>query len=389
MEGGAEVLPPTAASSSSPPPLPPGPDPLAPPPLDPDIHALTLISDEEHHLLDEVEIDHEHDHDHDHEEEEQQDHDHAAQTGGVSLDDLKLKIIKQVEYYFSDENLPTDKYLLGFIKRNKEGYVPISVIASFRKMKKLTRDHSFIVAALKESSLLVVSGDGKRVKRFNPQIQLRDHKLCTVVAENLPEDHSKENINRIFSEAGNVKRISIHNPRPASESGKHIKQEWFISSKLHALVEYETVEAAEKAVAILNDEQDWRNGLHVKLLKRMVKHGHKKQTRKASDTEKNSSSHVSEHTGDDENHSSNEHHEDTHDEEDGEHMPKDKGGQRYRNQGRSRKNKYRATNGMGHGSTSSTQSIEASKPPPGPRMPDGTRGFAIGRGRPPPVPAPN
>lgn len=103
--------------------------------------------------------------------------------------------------------------------------------------------------------------------------------------------------------------------------------------------------------------------------------------------------------------------------QDGEHLSKDKGGQRYKNQGRSRKHKYRAGNGLGtlllidssfyniiiiwilvvfitcfivlgHGSTPSTHAAEASKPPPGPRMPDGTRGFAIGRGR-PPVPASN
>lgn len=42
----------------------------------------------------------------------------------------------------------------------------------------------------------------------------------------------------------------------------------------------------------------------------------------------------------------------------------------------------------GHGNTPSAHAAEASKPPPGPRMPDGTRGFAIGRGR-PPVPASN
>lgn len=28
----------------------------------------------------------------------------------------------QVEYYFSDENLPTDKHLMGIIKKNKEGF---------------------------------------------------------------------------------------------------------------------------------------------------------------------------------------------------------------------------------------------------------------------------
>lgn len=31
-------------------------------------------------------------------------------------------MVLQVEYYFSDENLSTDKYMLGFIKKNKEGF---------------------------------------------------------------------------------------------------------------------------------------------------------------------------------------------------------------------------------------------------------------------------
>jgi len=114
----------------------------------------------------------------------------------------------------------------------------------------------------------------------------------------------------------------------------------------------------------------------------------KKQPSKGSNSEKNSSSHVSEKTGDEENHGSHEHHEDMPVVEDGEHLSKDKGGQRNSKQGRSRKQKYRSTNGMGHGGTSSIRTTEPSKPPPGPKMPDGTRGFAIGRGR-PIVPASN
>lgn len=37
----------------------------------------------------------------------------------------------------------------------------------------------------------------------------------------------------------------------------------------------------------------------------------------------------------------------------------------------------------GHGSTCAAHAVEQSKPPPGPKMPDGTRGFTMGRGRPP------
>ncbi|KAJ7968929.1 La-related protein like [Quillaja saponaria] len=311
------------------------------------------------------------------------DHDHKAGTGPLS-DDLKRKIIKQVEYYFSDENLATDKHLINMIKKNKEGFVSIGVIASFRKMKKLTRDYSFIVAALRESSLLVVSGDGERVKRLN-QIRFnesRDSKSCTVLVENLPEDHSRENIRKIFGGAGNIKKISLHDPHAMEEGAKRHKQELLMSTKLHALIEYETIEAAEKVVATLNDEQDWRNGMRVKLLKRMAKYGQKKQVRRESDSEKNNTSRVPEQTGDNDNHDLKEHNNDTPDEEDGEHL-KDKTGHRGRNRGRARKHKYHGLNGMGHGSSSSTHAMEPSKPPPGPKMPDGTRGFTIGRGRSP------
>ncbi|KAI3790811.1 hypothetical protein L2E82_04147 [Cichorium intybus] len=68
----------------------------------------------------------------------------------------KYALFMQVEYYFSDENLRTDKFLLKYLTKDEEGYVPVAVIASFKKMKKLTHHKSFIVAALKEYSLLVI-----------------------------------------------------------------------------------------------------------------------------------------------------------------------------------------------------------------------------------------
>lgn len=99
----ATTTPAGADPTASPPPLGDpvsGPDPAAGPDdvAEPEIHAL--ISDEEH--------DHHHDHDHDHDEDhdhehdhhdEDQDRDHVAETA-VSLDDLKLKIIKQVKHLF-------------------------------------------------------------------------------------------------------------------------------------------------------------------------------------------------------------------------------------------------------------------------------------------------
>ncbi|KDP37969.1 hypothetical protein JCGZ_04612 [Jatropha curcas] len=343
----------------------------------PEVHALPSDEDHELELEHDDYADAEHDHDHD------QDQDQPTALTDPT-EGLKHRIIKQVEYYFSDENLSTDKHMIGLMKK-KEGFVPITIIASFRKMKKLTQDHSFIVAALRESSFLVVSADGKKVKRLHPfpLAEFKDPKLCTVLVENLPEDHSVKNIRRIFGEVGKIKHISIRDPHAMEESKKGSKADVLISSKLHALVEYDTVEAAEKAVATLNNEQDWRNGLRVKLLKRMGKYGQRRQAWREPDTEKNNTGRGSNQMGDEENHNSSEHHDETHDEEDGEHLSKEKNGHKGRNRGRSRRNKYRTTNGLGHGATSSAHAIEPSKPPPGPKMPDGTRGFTMGRGRPP------
>lgn len=39
-----------------------------------------------------------------------------------STDVTKWISFMQVEYYFSDENLPTDKYLLNLLKKDKKGF---------------------------------------------------------------------------------------------------------------------------------------------------------------------------------------------------------------------------------------------------------------------------
>ncbi|XP_048490353.1 la-related protein 6A isoform X2 [Beta vulgaris subsp. vulgaris] len=204
----------------------------------------------------------------------------------VSSDvDLRAKIIKQVEYYFSDENLPDDKFLMKQVKKDKEGFVSISLIASFRKMKRLTKDSSLIIDSLKESSQLVISSDGKKVKRLHPLPSKEDKgpELCTVVVANLPEDHSVQNIQKIFGLAGSIKNISIHDPYATEDLMKRNNTVKLVSSKMYALVEYESVEAAEKAVAMLNDKTDWRNGLWVQPLQKQRAYGLGRKAGRGSD----------------------------------------------------------------------------------------------------------
>ncbi|URD74326.1 La domain [Musa troglodytarum] len=219
----------------------------------------------------------------------------------VLSDELRDQIVRQVEYYFSDENLPTDKFLLKFVKKDKKGYVPIAVIASFRRMKKLVEDLSLVEAALGTSPQLVVSKDGKKVRRLNPLpvVATTEAKSRTILVENLPDDRSEENMQRIFGKLGKIVKITLHDPQSVDKSASNWKSGVTISSKVHALVEYETVDAAASAVRCLNDEKNWRSGMRVELLlKRMGKYGLVPKGRKATSVEKNNSAQVDEPTAD-------------------------------------------------------------------------------------------
>ncbi|KAL4588757.1 hypothetical protein LXL04_001652 [Taraxacum kok-saghyz] len=186
----------------------------------------------------------------------------------VLNEDLQQKIIKQVEYQFSGLSLLANESLVKHISKDPEGYVPISVIASMKKIKSCITNNHLLAQALRSSSKLVVSNDGKKVRRRHPFTEKDKEELQsrTVVGENLPEDHSHQNLEKIFSVVGSVKAIRIcHPPEPNSS---HSKGEYVFSNKLHALVEYETTETAEKAVEKLNDERNWRKGFRVRLLTR-------------------------------------------------------------------------------------------------------------------------
>lgn len=202
------------------------------------------------------------------------DADISAKNGGLT-EEAAQKIVNQVEFYFSDLNLATTENLIRHMIKDPEGYVPISVVASFKKIKALIGSHAQLAEVLRCSINLVVSEDGKKVKRKNPltEAALEELQSRIVVAENLPEDHCHQNLMKIFSAVGRVKMIRTCHPQPsnggASSASRSAKSDsTMYSNKWHAFVEYDAVELAEKAVLELNDVDNWRNGLKVHLLLR-------------------------------------------------------------------------------------------------------------------------
>ncbi|XP_031472318.1 la-related protein 6 isoform X2 [Phasianus colchicus] len=82
--------------------------------------------------------------------------------------DLIQKLIAQIEYYFSDENLEKDAFLLKHVRRNKMGYVSVKLLTSFKKVKHLTRDWRTTAHALKYSDMLELNDDNRKVRRNTP-----------------------------------------------------------------------------------------------------------------------------------------------------------------------------------------------------------------------------
>ncbi|XP_064013558.1 la-related protein 6 [Pogoniulus pusillus] len=82
--------------------------------------------------------------------------------------DLIQKLVAQIEYYFSDENLEKDAFLLKHVRRNKMGYVSVKLLTSFKKVKHLTRDWRTTAYALKYSDTLELNDDNRKVRRSTP-----------------------------------------------------------------------------------------------------------------------------------------------------------------------------------------------------------------------------
>ena len=79
--------------------------------------------------------------------------------------ELVKNIVRQVEYYFSDFNLPRDKFLREEIRKD-DGWVTLKTLMTFNRLARLSKDAKVICGALRESSeLMEVSKEGDKVRR--------------------------------------------------------------------------------------------------------------------------------------------------------------------------------------------------------------------------------
>lgn len=167
-------------------------------------------------------------------------------------EELAEKIVSQVEFYFSDVNITKDAFLLKHVKRNKEGYVSLKLISSFKRVKHLTKDWRVVASALLRSKKLEINEAGTKLRRVEPLPQYdQTAPSRTVVAVNMPIDKPTiENVAEVFSKCGEIALIRIlrpGNPIP-SDVRQFINKNPSLSGVVCALIEYTDSEYARKAI---------------------------------------------------------------------------------------------------------------------------------------------
>ncbi|XP_037336366.2 la-related protein 7 [Pungitius pungitius] len=149
---------------------------------------------------------------------------------------------RQVDFWFGDVNLHKDRFLKKIIDESDDGYVDLSILASFNRMKKLTCDTKLIARALKNSSVVEVNLEGDKVRRQLPIGDVpNDVDARTVYVELLPKDVTHGWIEKVFTKCGNVVYVSIPRYKTTGDP------------KGFAFIEFEKGEHAQKAIEMLNN----------------------------------------------------------------------------------------------------------------------------------------
>eukprot|EP00250_Pteridium_aquilinum_P008617 c18082_g1_i1 orf=1-810(-) len=104
---------------------------------------------------------------------------------GFSLDEkTSALVLRQVEFYFSDSNIPGDKFLRQCVEESADGLVDLPLVCSFGRMRshlslkesgpdKVPAETTAAVAeVLRKSTVLRLSEDGLKVGRVAPLLKL-------------------------------------------------------------------------------------------------------------------------------------------------------------------------------------------------------------------------
>ena len=109
---------------------------------------------------------------------------------------LLSALVYQLDYYFSPANLYSDTFLLSQMDATRA--VPVTTIASFRKVQQLTADLPTVVAAMYHCSNLIVDSSATCVRPAS----ISNVQRTTVVLRDVPNEVEEAEVAAIFGRAG-------------------------------------------------------------------------------------------------------------------------------------------------------------------------------------------
>ncbi|KAH7831121.1 putative La domain-containing protein [Monocercomonoides exilis] len=131
--------------------------------------------------------------------------------------ETKIAIKKQIEFYFSDENLPRDKFLQAECKKTPEGWIDISVLTTFKKLAALSKDVPVIADAISDSELLVLSEDKTKVRRKTSAPSQEELDNRTLYIKGLPKEATLEELIQFFEKYGQIGAIRMRRDLQSKE----------------------------------------------------------------------------------------------------------------------------------------------------------------------------
>merc|ERR550517_11847 len=133
---------------------------------------------------------------------------------------LLRRILGQVEFYFSDSNLPRDPFTLNKLKEN-DGWLPLKILLTYHRVKALTTDPAVVAEALRRSkALLRVSEDGSKVQRTTKMATVEEIQARTVAVFGLPDEISLEESKLFWGQFGGVRSVRVYRNRKKKDKGK-------------------------------------------------------------------------------------------------------------------------------------------------------------------------
>ncbi|CEH16985.1 related to lhp1-rna binding protein [Ceraceosorus bombacis] len=129
------------------------------------------------------------------------------------------EVARQISFYFGDANYPFDRFLFMLSRKSPEGWVPISIIASFKRMKPmrfLLTDEEIATSVeeamqLQEDPLVEVDESKTKIRRKRELVPKKDAFARSAYVKGFGEETGElqKDLEAFFAEYGDIAQVRM------------------------------------------------------------------------------------------------------------------------------------------------------------------------------------